>query len=109
MILLTDKQFADGKATVDEALVAAVVERGKLEKNPQEDFARYRFTEDGISPYTIPGTLQGDFIATSYEHDEYGATTESPEMKVKMTQKRFKKLENFFEKEGVTGYEVYNS
>lgn len=28
------------------------------------------------------------FIATSYEHDEYGATTESMELKVKMTEKR---------------------
>jgi pyruvate/2-oxoacid:ferredoxin oxidoreductase alpha subunit len=30
-------------------------------------------------------------------------------MKVAMTEKRWKKLENFFEKEGITGYDVYNN
>lgn len=45
------------------------------------------------------GTKDGDFIATSYEHDEFGATTEEPDMKVKMTEKRAKKLENFYQKE----------
>lgn len=29
-------------------------------------------------------------------------------MKMKMTEKRWKKLENFYEKEGIKGYEVYN-
>jgi 2-oxoglutarate ferredoxin oxidoreductase subunit alpha len=48
-------------------------------------------------------------MAPSYEHDEYGATTESPEMKVLMTEKRARKLENFFEKEKCRGYEVYTS
>jgi 2-oxoglutarate ferredoxin oxidoreductase subunit alpha len=38
-------------------------------------------------------------MAPSYEHDEYGATTESPEMKVLMTEKRAKKLQDFFKKE----------
>jgi len=30
-------------------------------------------------------------------------------MKVAMTQKRWKKLENFFEKEGIKGYEVFQN
>jgi 2-oxoglutarate ferredoxin oxidoreductase subunit alpha len=45
------------------------------------------------------GTKHGDFIASSYEHDEYGATSEDIENKKKFTEKRFKKLENFFERE----------
>ena len=35
-------------------------------------------------------------MAPSYEHDEYGATTEDPKIKVMMTEKRAKKLNNFF-------------
>ncbi|MCH8518930.1 2-oxoacid:acceptor oxidoreductase family protein [Candidatus Gracilibacteria bacterium] len=107
VILLTDKQYADGKATLAEIPQAASVQRGKLETTPAKDSKRYALTEDGISPYTIPGTPDGDFIATSYEHDEYGATTEETDMKKAMTEKRWKKLENFYEKEGICGYEMF--
>lgn len=107
MILLTDKQFSEGHVTIGN-LTKAPVNRGKFLENPSENYARYELTNDGISPYVKVGTKNGDFIATSYEHDEFGATTENPEMKEKMTQKRFKKLANFFEKEGIFGYEVIN-
>lgn len=108
VIVLIDKQFSDGKATIDEALQTAWIDRGKLENTPASDFKRYALSADGISPYTIPGTPNGDFIATSYEHDEYGATTEETEMKMKMTEKRWEKLKNFYEKEGISGYEVFH-
>lgn len=107
VILLTDKQFSEGKVSIGE-LKPASVEHGKLLANPSADYKRYELTDDGISPYVRVGTEQGDFIATSYEHDEYGATTEDMQMKVKMTEKRAKKLQNFFEKEGIYGYEVVN-
>lgn len=82
--------------------------RGKLLENPTDGYKRYELTDDGVSPYVRVGTESGDFIATSYEHDEYGATTEAMDMKVKMTQKRARKLENFFAKEGIMGYRVMN-
>lgn len=89
-------------------MIPALVHRGKLLETPTPEFKRYELTEDGISPYVRVGTESGDFIATSYEHDEYGATTEEMEMKVKMTEKRARKLENFYEKEGIMGYRVVN-
>ena len=109
VIVLIDKQFSDGKATLEEELKTAGINRGKLEMTPASDFKRYALTDDGISPYSIPGTPNGDFIATSYEHDEFGATTEDTDMKMKMTEKRWKKLENFYEKEGISGYEIFKS
>lgn len=108
VLILTDKQYSEGKVTVSE-LIATPANRGKLLENPTESYQRYELTEDGVSPYVRVGTEHGDFIATSYEHDEYGATTESMELKVKMTEKRARKLENFYEKEGIMGYRVYNS
>ena len=107
VIILTDKQFSEGKVTVTE-LKPAPIDRGKLIENPSEGFKRYELTDDGVSPYVRVGTEHGDFIATSYEHDEYGATTEEMDMKVAMTEKRAKKLENFYEKEGIMGYRVVN-
>jgi 2-oxoglutarate ferredoxin oxidoreductase subunit alpha len=107
VIVLTDKQFSEGKVTISE-LKPAPIERGKLLKNPAPDYKRYAFTEDGVSPYVRVGTEHGDFIATSYEHDEYGATTEDPTLKVAMTEKRARKLQDFYKKEGIKGYRVVN-
>ena len=107
VIFLTDKQFSEGKVTIGE-LQAASVDRGKILENPGADYARYQLTEDGVSPYVRVGVENGDFIATSYEHDEYGETSESSEMKIKMTEKRAKKVWYLFEKEKISGFEVIN-
>lgn len=107
VIVLIDKQFAEGKSSFTE-LKTPWIERGKLIDNPTSDYKRYELTEDGISPYVKVGTKDWDFMAPSYEHDEYGATTEESEMKVLMTEKRAKKLENLFAKEWIKWYEVYN-
>ncbi len=50
VILLTDKQFSEGKVSIGEMQPAAV-ERGKLIDNPSADYKRYELTDDGISPY----------------------------------------------------------
>lgn len=108
VIVLIDKQFAEWKSSFFN-LEKPELERWKLLTNPSEDYKRYELTGDWISPYVTVWTKNGDFIATSYEHDEFGATTEDSKMKVSMTEKRVKKLKNFFEKEWFRGYEVYNS
>lgn len=107
VIILTDKQFSEGKVTVTE-LKPAPIERGKLLDTPPADYKRYELTPDGVSPYVKVGTPNGDFIATSYEHDEYGTTTEEMGMKIAMTEKRARKLQNFYEKEGIMGYRLVN-
>ncbi len=107
VIILVDKQFSEGNTTIWE-LISCPVNRGKIELNPTSDYKRFSFTDDCISPRTYPWIKDWDFIATSYEHDEYGATSENPELKEKMTIKREEKLANFFEKEGISGYEIYN-
>ncbi|MCD5380647.1 2-oxoacid:acceptor oxidoreductase family protein [Candidatus Gracilibacteria bacterium] len=107
VILLTDKQFSEGKVTLD-SLQATPVNRGKIETSPAADYKRYAYNQDNISPRTYPGIKDGDFIATSYEHDEFGATSEDSEVKMRMTEKRAHKLDNFFETQGVHGYEIVN-
>ncbi len=106
VIILTDKQFSELHSSYDPLPLPTPVDRGKLVLNPAADYKRYELTEDGVSPYVKVGTELGDFIATSYEHDEYGATSENPEMKGKMTEKRARKLDYFFEQEGIKWYEV---
>jgi len=55
-------------------------------------FKRYAFTPTGISPRTIPGMAGGIFHTTGDEHDEFGHITENSENRIKMMQKRMRKL-----------------
>ncbi len=113
VIILLDKQLSESYLTINpEQLIAEPINRGKLAKPEAEDkFQRYELTEDGISPYSVPGVENTTFIATSYEHDEYGFTNEEPVLKGKMMEKRFKKMDTFIStefSEEYYGYEIIN-
>lgn len=108
VIVLIDKQMSENFSCVD-ALIVPEVDRWKFLEVPPIDYKRYELTYDGISPRVKVWTKNGEFIATSYEHDEYGATTEDSEMKKKMTEKRYKKLDDFYKNEDFVWYEVLNS
>jgi len=107
VILMTDKQAAEMHWTHSD-FEACVVDRWVILENPPEDYKRYELTDSGISPRVNVWTKNWDFIATSYEHDEFWATTEDSELKQKFTEKRWKKLEDFYKKEGISGFEIVN-
>lgn len=113
VILLSDKQLSESYLSIDpQNLLAEPIKRGKKADSTAEDqFKRYEFSPDGISPYSVPWTEHTTFIATSYEHDEYGSTNEEPTMKGKMMEKRAQKLKTFVEQEfnsDFYGYEIIN-
>lgn len=56
-----------------------------------KDYKRYKITENGISPRTIPGTPGGIFFSTGLEHDEHGRPNYSDAGHLAMTKKRFNK------------------
>ncbi|HEX9059500.1 MAG TPA: 2-oxoacid:acceptor oxidoreductase subunit alpha, partial [Clostridia bacterium] len=58
------------------------------------EYIRYSITEDGISPMIIPGKTPGrTVLVDSDEHDETGHITESSEVRIRMADKRLRKLE----------------
>lgn len=57
-----------------------------------DSFKRYEYTEDGISPISVPGTPGGQYTATGLEHSEYGGVRYDPETHRRMTEKRFRKI-----------------
>ncbi|MFH1156683.1 MAG: 2-oxoacid:acceptor oxidoreductase subunit alpha [Pseudomonadota bacterium] len=57
-----------------------------------DGYARYRLTDSGISPRTIPGTPGGMFFSTGLEHDEHGRPRYDSKTHTVMTQKRYRKL-----------------
>lgn len=101
VVILTDKYLAEshkttgkfdtGRITVDRGIFASPEELESM--GEKAFFRRYRFTESGVSPRTIPGMKKGMYTATSDEHDEEGDITEEIDERVKMMQKRMKKLD----------------
>lgn len=58
----------------------------------KEPYHRYKPTITGISPRSIPGQVNGLYMANSYEHDEHGFASESAENAKVQNQKRLRKL-----------------
>ena len=129
VIVLTDQSIGYRKATVkmpdfDNIFQVDKFDRKKRIKIPQADlidilqrqvpteeelvdYKRYRDTPNGISPVARPGTPGGQYVATGLEHDEYGRTNQTPENHLKMSRKRFKKLDTVskaFEKNPMETY-----
>lgn len=59
-----------------------------------EKYKRYRFTEDGISPMSVPGMKGGMYVAEGLEHNEFGNPTYTGENHEAMTRKRIHKIDD---------------
>ena len=94
VIVLSDKLIGESSGSTkffpDEKVK---IETGKiLNEIDDEGFKRYAFTKDGISPVSLPGTPNGEFMANSYEHDEFGFSVEDAIEADKMFNKRNLKI-----------------
>ena len=97
--ILSDKFLSESSTSIDLSEFKKLkIERGEmitkeLPELPQgERFKRYKITESGISPRSIPGVKGGEHVASSYEHWENGFSTEHFEMRVDMVNKRERKI-----------------
>lgn len=98
VILLSDKFLSESVYSTD-GFADVKIERGKIVNDlaqlpPNTRYERYKITDDGISPRVFPGTPNGLHVATSYEHDETGFSSESFSMRKKQVDKRAGKLKN---------------
>jgi len=88
---VTDLDFA--KIKIERGLLQSAED---LTKYDDGTFKRYNLdTDSGISPRSIPGQINGRYVALGNEHDENGYEIEDKELRIKMMDKRFKKLANF--------------
>jgi 2-oxoglutarate ferredoxin oxidoreductase subunit alpha len=72
------------------------IERGEILDEAQlkdGSYKRFRLTETGVSPRVFLGTKYGVHWYTGDEHNEVGHISEEPLNRVKMVEKRMKKLE----------------
>ncbi len=96
VMFITDKMLAASHKWVEKKdLENKKIKRGKIltdkELENKKDYKRYEYTDDGLSPRSIPGTKGGEYISNSDEHDEYGYSEEGAEEITKMMNKRFLK------------------
>lgn len=107
VILLTDHHLMSTYLTVDSLDIERVtIDRGALapesDLSAGDEYLRYRFTDNGVSPRAFPGQGTALVPSTGDEHDETGHITEDPELRKRMVDKRWKKLELL---DGVPGLE----
>ena len=94
VIVLTDKNVVESHKTTEPFDASRVeIDRGKLvtEWSGDDEYSRYRITEDGVSPRATPGTLNALVLANSNEHVERGFSTSDSELTRMMVDKRFRK------------------
>jgi 2-oxoglutarate ferredoxin oxidoreductase subunit alpha len=58
-----------------------------------DEYRRYRITDDGVSPWAVPGTPGGMNLVTGNEHDEWGLVTTQPALRRQMMDKRSRKID----------------
>lgn len=91
VMILSDQYFLD--TYYDSEKLDLDVEAQSTVIETEKDYKRYALTKNGISPRGIPGFGKGLVCVDSDEHDEGGRLTEDLGLRVKMTDKRLKKLE----------------
>ncbi len=92
VFILTDQYFVDSYYNIACPDLSDIsIEKHVIKTDA--DYKRYKLTDDGISPRGIPGHGKGLIAVDSDEHDEAGHITEDLGLRVKMVDKRLKKLE----------------
>jgi 2-oxoglutarate ferredoxin oxidoreductase subunit alpha len=92
VIILTDQYLMDSYYNFKKIDVTDMKTKPQFIET-DTDYRRYEITDDGISPRGIPGYGKGLVVVDSDEHDEQGHITEDLGLRVKMTDKRLKKLD----------------
>ncbi|MFQ3574387.1 MAG: 2-oxoacid:acceptor oxidoreductase subunit alpha [Thermodesulfovibrionales bacterium] len=95
VIILTDQYLADSQWTYDSFDLSRLVYkdyriRGDAAKD-LKDYKRHLLTEDGVSPFAVPGDGRYVVVTDSDEHDEDGHITEDINLSISMVQKRLHK------------------
>lgn len=88
-LIISDKHIAESHATFN-LLKVHLPKIESLNSSAKIGYKSYEITDSGISPSIMPGGKQ-IFRVTSYEHDEYGHTTEDPILIKLMNNKRTRK------------------
>jgi 2-oxoglutarate ferredoxin oxidoreductase subunit alpha len=94
--LALDQAVSQNAATVDPFDLEAVAVAEAKQFDPAASdgaYRRYQLTDDGISPWAVPGDAAGVSLVTGNEHDVWGHVSTDPANRVAMIDKRTRKVE----------------
>lgn len=103
VFILLDKYLSESHKSAKAIRTNDVfIDRGEITYNwedKENQYKRYRVTDTGIASRAFPGNPNTLFTANSYEHDEYGYSSEDPRVRVDQVNRRNRKLDVFIESE----------
>lgn len=110
VIIVSDRYLSESlRSTLPFDLEGMRIDRGKLlteeETAAKGDYLRFEDTDDGVSPRSLPGMKGGMFAANGDDHYESGETSEDPDVRTRLMDKRFRKLANLIDE--IPGPKMY--
>jgi len=93
VILLSDKDVSENTFNVDQKVFSKIRPVAPLLWDKKGEYQRYKITKEGISPLAFPGDKKAIVKANSYEHDQYGITTDDEKEISAMQEKRMRKFQ----------------
>ncbi len=91
VFILTDQYFADSVQVMEGRVPTKMLRRDYPVF--EAGYRRYTITDTGVSPLTYPGLSEARVEVDSDEHTEDGKITEDLDLRVRMVDKRLRKLE----------------
>ena len=95
--ILSDKNLGEGMFNFDMDAIDGIKEEGAILWDGESGYKRYLVTEKGVSPLAFVPEKKSIIKVNSYEHDEFGITTEDPKITAMMQEKRLRKGEYLLE------------
>jgi 2-oxoglutarate ferredoxin oxidoreductase subunit alpha len=96
-IILTDKALSEGTYSFNMDSIKEIGEEEPLLWDRKGSYKRYLDTEIGIAPLAFVPEKEAIIKVNSYEHDEFGFTTEDSKKIKIMSKKRFRKEKYLYE------------
>ncbi|HEX9162397.1 MAG TPA: 2-oxoacid:acceptor oxidoreductase subunit alpha [Thermoanaerobaculia bacterium] len=94
VIVLSEQSIAQRRETISgDNLVHDVIDRQLANPEELKEFRRYRVTENGVSPMSVPGMAGGEYQTNGLEHDEQGRPNSMFVTHETMNAKRYRKLD----------------
>ena len=94
VFVLTDKYINETLWQLKKSVLTTPTTGTQSKHAEVNDFKRYDLAAaNGISARSFAGMKGQEYLANSYEHDEYGYTTEESDMRIKQVDKRARKMD----------------
>lgn len=93
VVVLSDQYFLNSFYNISPISIDDIRPQRSIVES-EEDYRRYEETPSGISPRSVPSFGSGLVGADSHEHDEWGHVQEDFELRVRMMNKRLRKLQD---------------